>query len=170
MGPFCSIRTPLGGSFTLSKSRIEARPLTEEQRKAVVVDERRNLVVAAAGSGKTSVIVAKAGWLLRKVTDTRPNYCCWPSRGTPGTRWWNASARVSAPQRRVTSRFVPSTVCGLAIIGEAEGKRPTLARTAENDRALFDLLKDIVADLLCRRRAVGGLEGMVSGRIRAIQE
>ena len=25
-----------------------------------------NLVVAAAGSGKTSVIVAKAGWLIRK--------------------------------------------------------------------------------------------------------
>ena len=46
--------------------RIEARPLTDEQRKAVVVDERRNLVVAAAGSGKTSVIVAKAGWLVRR--------------------------------------------------------------------------------------------------------
>ena len=43
--------------------RIEARPLTDEQRRAVVVDEDRNLVVAAAGSGKTSVIVAKAGWL-----------------------------------------------------------------------------------------------------------
>ena len=46
--------------------RIEARPLTDEQRKAVVVDERCNLVVAAAGSGKTSVIVAKAGWLVRR--------------------------------------------------------------------------------------------------------
>ena len=46
--------------------RIEARPLTDEQRKAVVIDERRNLVVAAAGSGKTSVIVAKAGWLVRR--------------------------------------------------------------------------------------------------------
>ena len=37
---------------------------------------------------------------------------------------------------------------GMAIIGEAEGKRPALAATAENDRALFDLLKGIVADLL----------------------
>ena len=36
----------------------------------------------------------------------------------------------------------------MAIIGEAEGKRPALARSAENDRALFDLLKGIVADLL----------------------
>ena len=46
--------------------RIEARPLTEEQRRAVVVNERRNLVAAAAGSGKTSVIVAKAGWLVSR--------------------------------------------------------------------------------------------------------
>ena len=45
---------------------IEARPLTDEQRRAVVVDEDRNLIVAAAGSGKTSVIVAKAGWLIQK--------------------------------------------------------------------------------------------------------
>ena len=37
---------------------------------------------------------------------------------------------------------------GMAIIGDAEGKRPALARSAENDRALFDLLKGIVADLL----------------------
>ncbi|WP_145683502.1 UvrD-helicase domain-containing protein [Azospirillum brasilense] len=37
---------------------------------------------------------------------------------------------------------------GMAIIGEAEGKRPTLATVAEDDKALFDLLKSIVADLL----------------------
>ena len=46
--------------------RIEARPLTDEQRRAVVTDGDRNLVVAAAGSGKTSAIVAKAGWLLHR--------------------------------------------------------------------------------------------------------
>ena len=45
---------------------IEAMPLTEEQRHAVVLDDHRNLVVAAAGSGKTSVIVAKAGWLIKR--------------------------------------------------------------------------------------------------------
>lgn len=46
--------------------RIEKQPLTEEQRKAVVIDDDRNLVIAAAGSGKTSVIAAKAGWLLHR--------------------------------------------------------------------------------------------------------
>lgn len=40
---------------------VEARPLTEEQARAAIVGEDRNLVVAAAGSGKTSVVVAKIG-------------------------------------------------------------------------------------------------------------
>ena len=76
--------------------RIEARPLTDEQRKAVVVDERRNLVVAAAGSGKTSVIVAKAGWLIRREYRKPSDSCCSPSRKTPETRWRNASTSGSA--------------------------------------------------------------------------
>ena len=44
---------------------IESNPLTELQRQAVILNERRNLVVAGAGSGKTSVIVAKAGYLVK---------------------------------------------------------------------------------------------------------
>ena len=36
----------------------------------------------------------------------------------------------------------------MSIIGKAEGKRPTLARVAEDNRALLDLLKRIVAELL----------------------
>ena len=45
---------------------VEKNPLTDEQRRAVAADDDRNLVVAAAGSGKTSLIVAKIGWLLEK--------------------------------------------------------------------------------------------------------
>jgi reverse gyrase len=43
---------------------IERQPLTNLQRRSIILDERRNLVVAGAGTGKTSVIVAKAGYLL----------------------------------------------------------------------------------------------------------
>ena len=45
------------------------------------------------------------------------------------------------------------TVCtfhslGMAIIGKAEGKRPPLAATAENNQTLFDLLRGIVVNQL----------------------
>ena len=41
---------------------VEKTSLTERQAEAVLVDEDRNLVVAAAGSGKTSVIIAKVAY------------------------------------------------------------------------------------------------------------
>ena len=128
--------------------RIEARPLTEEQRKAVVVDESRNLVVAAAGSGKTSVIVAKAGWLIRRGY-RRPSELLLLAfaRDARNEMVERIGTRLGAATARgVTVRTFHSL--GMAVTGEAEGKRPTLARTAENDRALFDLLKGFVADLL----------------------
>src|SRR5262245_55140792 len=43
---------------------VERQPLTELQRRSVILDERRHLVYAGAGTGKTSVIVAKAGYLI----------------------------------------------------------------------------------------------------------
>ncbi len=128
--------------------RIEARPLTEEQRKAVVVDESRNLVVAAAGSGKTSVIVAKAGWLIRRGY-RRPSELLLLAfaRDARNEMVERIGTRLGAATARgVTVRTFHSL--GMAVTGEAEGKRPTLARTAENDRALFDLLKGFAADLL----------------------
>jgi DNA helicase-4 len=39
---------------------VEKNPLTTEQRLAVIRDNDRNLILAAAGTGKTSVMVAKA--------------------------------------------------------------------------------------------------------------
>ena len=131
--------------------RIEARPLTEEQRRAVVIDERRNLVVAAAGSGKTSVIVAKTGWLIRKGY-RKPSELLLLAFARDARREMEArlDKRLGAAiARDVTVRTFHNL--GMAIIGAAEGKRPALAATAENDRALFDLLKGIVAELLADR-------------------
>lgn len=44
---------------------IEAQPLTSEQAAAVVTMDNRVQVVAAAGSGKTSVMVARAAYAVR---------------------------------------------------------------------------------------------------------
>lgn len=44
---------------------VESKPLSPEQRLSVVVDEDATLVLAGAGSGKTSVITAKAAYLVK---------------------------------------------------------------------------------------------------------
>ena len=131
--------------------RVEARPLTDEQRRAVVVDEDRNLVVAAAGSGKTSVIVAKAGWLVLR------------GSRRPSELLLLAFARDARDEldERIRARLGDETAggatvrtfhgLGMSIIGKAEGRRPSLARAAEDNKALIDLLKEILA----RRLAAG---------------
>ncbi len=128
--------------------RIEARPLTAEQRRAVVTDEDRNLVVAAAGSGKTSVIVAKTGWLIRRGY-RRPSELLLLAFARDARKEMEDRIRKRLGKEAgqdITVRTFHSL--GMAIIGEAEGRKPSLARSAESDRALFDLLKDIIAELL----------------------
>ena len=43
---------------------LEAFPLSNQQIRAAIINEDRNLLIAAAGSGKTSTIVAKAIYLI----------------------------------------------------------------------------------------------------------
>ncbi|WP_313079263.1 DNA helicase IV [Atlantibacter sp.] len=46
--------------------QIESSPLNPSQARAVVNGEESVLVLAGAGSGKTSVLVARAGWLMAR--------------------------------------------------------------------------------------------------------
>lgn len=121
--------------------------LTEEQRRAVCMDDDRNLVVAGAGSGKTSVMVAKAGWIVER-GDRRPEELLLLA--------FARNARDELAQR-IEERLGETAAgamnvetfhsLGLSIIGETEGRRPPLAKTAGDDTALLDLLKGIITKL-----------------------
>ena len=131
--------------------RIEGRPLTDEQCRAVVVDEDRNLVVAAAGSGKTSVIVAKAGWLLHRGY-RRPSELLLLAFANNARNEMEERIRRRLGNETASGSAVRTFhSLGMAIIGEAEGRRPALAKAAEDDKALFDLLRAIVDDLAAER-------------------
>lgn len=127
---------------------FEKQPLTEEQRHAIVTDEDRNLVVAAAGSGKTSVIAAKAAWLIKR------GYL------NPKQLLVLAFAKDARGElrTRLTSRLGPADSGGISthtfhglgtkIIGQVNGKVPSLSRTAEDKKALQELLKSFIRDLV----------------------
>lgn len=127
---------------------IESNPLTDDQRKAVVIDEDHNLVVAAAGSGKTSVIVAKAGWLTSREF-------CLPSELLLLAYAKDAQVEM---QERIQRRLGEKTGkelsvrtfhgLGLSIIGEATGKKPSLSVVAEDNRAFLDLLRSFITELI----------------------
>ena len=44
----------------------EKTKLDEDQRKAVIVDDKHNLVVAGAGSGKTAVLTKRIAYLIQR--------------------------------------------------------------------------------------------------------
>jgi DNA helicase-4 len=108
---------------------IEKSPLTDEQARAVICFDSRVQVLAAAGSGKTSVMVARAAYAV--------------DRGfVPADRILllafnrNAAAEL---QERVAARFAAAGIdaeglrastfhsFGLDVIGRATGEKPRLA-------------------------------------------
>jgi DNA helicase-4 len=69
-----SVRETYNNKYTLQEIRkfspffstLEKYPLSEEQMLAVVSEEDNNLVIAGAGTGKTTTISAKIAYLLKK--------------------------------------------------------------------------------------------------------
>ena len=123
---------------------VESDPLTPEQREAVVTDENATLVLAAAGSGKTSVIVSKAGYLV----ETR--------RRAPEEILMLSFAKKAASEmtdrvKNRTGHDIKATTfhaLGMAIIGQAEKRKPALASHADDDKQLRKLLRDILETLI----------------------
>lgn len=125
---------------------IESKPLTPEQRLSVVVDEDATLVLAGAGSGKTSVITAKAAYLV-KAGIRQPDEILLLAFAK------NAAEEMS---ERVEARsgvpIVARTFHAIAydIIGIVEGSKPALADHATDDMAFSNLIKQILKDLVYR--------------------
>ncbi len=125
---------------------IKPYPPTNEQRRAIVVDGRRNLVMAPAGSGKTAVLVAKVEWLVERGFQS-PDELLLLAFAKEAREEMEKRIRKrlgTATASRITVRTFHSL--GLAIIGKTE-KQPSLAVVAGDSRALLDQLKGFVADL-----------------------
>ncbi|MDO8990060.1 MAG: UvrD-helicase domain-containing protein [Sideroxyarcus sp.] len=110
---------------------VEKTPLTQEQRIASIVMEDRNLLVAAAGSGKTSTVVGKIGYALTKKLMAPEEILV--------LAFNNNAAREL--EERIQERLKPLLygrqikvktfhALGLDVIAEATGKKPTIANFA----------------------------------------
>ncbi len=119
---------------------VETMPLTPEQRLSVVVDEDATLVLAGAGSGKTSVITAKAAYLV-KAEIRKPSELLLLAFAKDAAT--EMSERIEA---RCGVPVAARTFHALAyeIIGEVEGEKPPLAPTATDDKAFSSLMKEIL--------------------------
>lgn len=125
---------------------FEKNPLTPEQRLSVIADEDATLVLAGAGSGKTSVITAKAGYLI-KAEIRKPHEILLLAFARDAAT--EMSERI---EERCGEPVEARTFHALAydIIGQVEGGKPALAAHATDDFAFLDLIKNILIQLVAK--------------------
>lgn len=143
------VRVRIEARFRSFFSSIESQPLTDEQTDAVVTFDNRVQVVAAAGSGKTSVMVARAAYAIKRDL-------------VPADRVlllaFNADAAEEL-QERVEARLEAAGIdatglsastfhsFGLKVIGRATQRKPRLASWLGEKNGDVAMVSRIVDDL-----------------------
>ena len=112
---------------------LESHPLTPSQRQACVVDETANLVLAGAGSGKTSVLVGRAAYLLETKLAT-PAEILLLAFGKQAADEMATRVAQRLPESSANERLCATTfhALGLQIIEAVEGRKPRISVLAED--------------------------------------
>jgi DNA helicase-4 len=133
---------------------VEKAPLTDEQARAVVCFDNHILLVASAGSGKTSTMVAKAGYALKKGYFEADQILLLAFNNDAAAELRERLKARLEPLGLPTENVVAKTfhAFGLDVIGASTGKRPSLAPWLENGKDLETLL-EIVDELKDRSLA-----------------
>jgi DNA helicase-4 len=111
---------------------VEKSPLTEEQVEAVVTFDSRVRVIAAAGSGKTSTMIARAAYAIEK------------NIAAPGEILLLAFNKKAAEElaQRTSDRLGDRAMgvkastfhaFGLTVIGQATGRKPRVSSALDSD-------------------------------------
>jgi len=120
---------------------VDGQTLTEEQRRAIVIDEANTLVVAGAGTGKTTALLGKAQYLVAKGLALPQNVLI-VSFGVDVAK--ENDNKINSNRK---SKFAVKTYhsLGLKIIHESTRNMPTISKLAEdkvaNSRTIMELIK-----------------------------
>lgn len=128
---------------------VEQTPLTREQRIASIVMEDRNLLVAAAGSGKTSTVVGKIGYALLKGL-LRPDEVLVLAFNNHAARELEEriKGRLSGLLGKHQVKVKTFHALGMDIIAETTGKKPTIANFAAGGEVVDSkLMSDLIDSL-----------------------
>lgn len=116
---------------------VESTPLNAAQARAVVNGEDALLVLAGAGTGKTSVLVARAGWLLLR-QQAQPQQILLLAFGREAAEEMNQRIKTRLQNENIEARTFHALA--LHIIREGSNKQPTISRLESDDAARRQLL------------------------------
>ncbi|WP_315386965.1 UvrD-helicase domain-containing protein [uncultured Stenotrophomonas sp.] len=127
-------------------AEVERRPLSEEQIRAVLSFESRMLLVAAAGSGKTSTMVAKAAYAVQRGLMAPDQIVMLAFNKEAATELQQRTAaafeRLGLPTGEVNACTFHAL--GRQIIGKVTGRMPEVPSWAVDAAQGFDQLADII--------------------------
>jgi len=130
--------------------QVEKSKLTPDQALAVLCFESRVLTIASAGSGKTSTMVAKAGYAVHR-GHVQPDRILLLAFNTDAAtelqeRIVERLSKFNLPAEKIRAQTFHAF--GLSVIGNATGRKPRLAPWCEQGKdvehlsKLIDSLKD----------------------------
>ena len=126
--------------------RVESKPLTQEQARAVVCFDNRVQVVASAGSGKTSTMVAKAAYALHRGL-VAPERIVLLAFNKPAAIELKKRASKSFERLGMQGVAVEASTfhaLGLGIIGKATGEKPDIPDWATDAAGGFRKLTELI--------------------------
>lgn len=130
---------------------IEKNPLTGQQRKAVACFAPRTLVIASAGSGKSSVLAAKTAYAIKKNFFLPTEILLLA---------FNNDAAASLKNKVTSATGKDIEVCTfhkfcLRVIGKATGRKPSVAKyidQGQGDLVMRKILLDLIKDPLYKHK------------------
>ncbi len=120
-------------------STVETTPLNLSQCEAVVNGEDALLVLAGAGSGKTSVLVARAGWLLKRKL-SQPDQILLLAFGRQAADEMNERIQARLGESAIQARTFHALA--MQIIREGSNKQPVISKLESDSKARRQLLID----------------------------
>ena len=131
--------------------KIEENPLSEPQRKSIVTDEDSTLVVAGAGTGKTSTVVGKVSYLIKK-KEIKAEEILALAYGNDAAREVKERVKEKVKQDIESKTFHS---LGRAIVQKFESSKNKISDAATSKYVFHNLIADILRVMMkdpkCRK-------------------
>jgi DNA helicase-4 len=113
---------------------IESKPLTPAQRRACVINDDHNLVLAGAGTGKTSVMIGRVGYLLTAgLAEPDSVLMLAYNRKAAEEMQERADARLAGIPGAAALTIKTFHALGVEILAEVDGRKPSLTAMATDE-------------------------------------
>ena len=124
---------------------VESNPLTEKQRIACVTDNDNNLLLAGAGTGKTSVMVGRTGYLVESGL-AKSDDILLLAYGRIAAKEMDERIRDKLGFDDVRASTFHSL--GMKIISQVEGTKPSLSPFEDDAKAKSKWMNDTLEQLM----------------------